>query len=113
VAEFTLNREEFREAISFPVEIFRSDSGAEQRRLRISKELRRFRIKSPFLTKAGLAEYVDFFLARYGPWERLTFRNPNNDILYDVRFDGSMNITFHRGLRSCSFGFELTNQLGS
>jgi len=113
MADFALNRNEFREIISAQVEIFRAASGAEQRRRRTSKITRTFEIKSPYLTKSQLAQYVDFFLARYGSYERFTFTNPNDDVSYNVRFTGAIKTTFKGGLRSCSFGFEVTEQLGS
>ncbi len=95
-ADFELPREQIEEILDYNVAISTFENDAEQRRLIHKNPLIGFRIRTPNLTKAGLAEYRDFFVGKYGALESFTFLNPFDDETYTVRFEPNSFRTIYR-----------------
>jgi len=109
MSDFELDYESVEEILSYPVLVSQFESESEQRRIITSKKIMGFKITSPSLTKTGMQEYRDFFIAKYGKKTGFTFTSPFDDVEYTVRFDSELTTTYSKGFYKCTFTFKIIN----
>lgn len=76
----------YSEVLNFNTLTSSFENGYEQRRAKWSTPLRRFRLTYKARTISDFQTIRDFFLARLGSYDVFTFTNPNDSVVYNVRF---------------------------
>lgn len=97
MATFSFAYELVDEDGDFPVAISRMEQQAEQRRLISSKKVRRFKIRSPKLTKTQMQAWQTFYDARSGQLDQFDFASPfegDFDVILNVRFASPLKMRF-------------------
>ena len=102
MADFELARESIEEVFDYPTIISTFEGQTEQRRLRSSKKLLGFRIKSSALIQAQMQQWRAFVSTYLGATSTFTFTSPFDSITYNVRLaKGSYRCIFQGGVYRC------------
>lgn len=113
MAELTLIYEIISEDANYPVAVSRFEQQAEQRRLISSKAVRRFKIRSPKLTKAQVQAWQTFYNARSGQLDQFDFKAPiegNFDQTLNVRFASKLKMDFRNAYYTVTADLLVVNQ---
>jgi len=87
MATFTLDIGSSEVTRSYPNLVTTFENQMEQRRQKASRVVARYRIKSPALNAAGLANWRAFFDARTGSLEKFDITDETDDAIVSVRME--------------------------
>lgn len=77
----------YEEGVESSTIITEFENGVEQRRSKWGRVKRKFKLVFKNRTKSEFEDVRDFFINKLGAYQSFTWENPNDNVVYTVRFE--------------------------